>query len=338
MSNELEQTLQQALAAITEAQTLDEIEEWRIKLLGKQGLLTQQLKALGQMDPEVRKVQGVVINLSKTQLQNALNDRSHFLKTELRNAQLAVDAIDVTLPGRGEHCGGRHPITRSIERIENYFSSLGFIIAEGPEIEDQFYNFEALNIPETHPARQTQDTFYFPDGKVLRTHTSPVQIRTLKMARPPIRMIAPGRVYRCDSDLTHTPMFHQIECLMVDTDVTMAQLKSVLQDFLNFFFEQTCQLRFRPSYFPFTEPSAEVDMQCVHCQAKGCRVCSNTGWLEVLGCGMVHPNVLQAVEIDSEQFQGFAFGAGIDRLTMLRYGVNDLRLFFENDLRMLKQF
>lgn len=338
MSNALEPIVAQALTAIAHAQTLDDVEAWRIKLLGKQGLLTEQLKALGQMDPETRKVQGVGINLYKAQLQTALNDRSQFLKDQSRQAQLAKDAIDVTLPGRGELSGGRHPITRSIERIENYFASLGFIIAEGPEIEDQFYNFEALNIPETHPARQTQDTFYFPDGKVLRTHTSPVQIRTLQSTRPPVRVIAPGRVYRCDSDLTHTPMFHQLECLMVDTDVTMAQLKSLLQDFLNFFFEQECQLRFRPSYFPFTEPSAEVDMQCVHCQASGCRVCSQTGWLEVLGCGMVHPNVLTAVEIDPERYQGFAFGVGIDRLTMLRYGIHDLRLLFENDLRMLKQF
>lgn len=338
MTNELQDILAGAMDAIAQSKTLDDLEQCRVQLLGKQGSLTQRLKALGSLSPEDRKTQGAAINQVKLQIQTAISNATAAFKKAAREAQLAEESIDVTLPGRGEKVGTRHPITRSLERIEQYFASIGFIVAQGPEIEDQFHNFEALNIPETHPARQTQDTFYFEDGNVLRTHTSPVQIRTLMQAKPPVKVIAPGRVYRCDSDLTHTPMFHQVECLMVDESVTMAQLKGVLQDFLNFFFEQECQLRFRPSYFPFTEPSAEVDMVCVNCQGQGCRVCSNTGWLEVLGCGMVHPNVLKAVDIDSERYQGFAFGAGIDRLTMLRYGVNDLRLFFDNDMRMLQQF
>ncbi|HEX22052.1 MAG TPA: phenylalanine--tRNA ligase subunit alpha, partial [Chromatiales bacterium] len=253
-------------------------------------------------------------------------------------AKLNAEAIDVTLPGRGQQNGGLHPVTRTLQRIESLFSQLGFEVAEGPEIEDDYHNFEALNIPQSHPARAMHDTFYFDEHTVLRTHTSPVQIRVMQERQPPLRIIAPGRVYRCDSDLTHTPMFHQIEGLLVDENVTFADLKGILDDFLRNFFEQDLKVRFRPSYFPFTEPSAEADIECVMCAGKGCRVCSHTGWLEVLGCGMVHPKVFEHVDINNEKYTGFAFGMGVERLAMLRYGVNDLRLFFENDLRFLRQF
>ena len=246
--------------------------------------------------------------------------------------------MDVTLPGRGQQAGGLHPVTRTLNRVEELFRGMGFDVAEGPEIEDDYHNFEALNIPPSHPARAMHDTFYFDEHTVLRTHTSPVQIRVMAEKKPPLRIIAPGRVYRCDSDITHTPMFHQLEGLLVDDKTTFADLKGILDEFLKAFFEKDLAVRFRPSYFPFTEPSAEVDMQCVMCGGEGCRVCSHTGWIEILGCGMVHPKVLGHVNIDSETYTGFAFGMGIERLTMLRYGVNDLRLFFENDLRFLRQF
>jgi len=247
--------------------------------------------------------------------------------------------VDVTLPGRGQHNGGLHPVTRTMQRIESLFSQLGFSVEEGPEIEDDFHNFEALNIPEHHPARAMHDTFYFDANTLLRTHTSPVQVRHMEKEQPPLRIIAPGRVYRCDSDLTHTPMFHQIEGLLVDENVSFADLMGTLSDFLKLFFEnEDLKTRFRPSYFPFTEPSSEVDIQCVMCAGEGCRVCGHTGWLEVLGCGMVHPKVFESVNIDNEKFTGYAFGMGVERLAMLRYGVNDLRLFFENDIKFLQQF
>ena len=252
--------------------------------------------------------------------------------------KLASESIDVTLPGRGEHTGGLHPVTRTRQRIEDFFVRLGYDVAEGPEVEDDFHNFEALNIPGHHPARAMHDTFYFGDGRLLRTHTSSVQIHSMEKQAPPLRIICPGRVYRCDSDLTHTPMFHQVEGLLIDQDVSFADLKGVLQCFLREYFEKELNVRFRPSYFPFTEPSAEVDIECVICDGKGCRVCSHTGWLEVLGCGMVHPNVFAHTGVDAEQYSGFAFGMGVERLAMLRYGVNDLRLFFENDIKFLKQF
>jgi phenylalanyl-tRNA synthetase alpha chain len=260
------------------------------------------------------------------------------LEKEALDAKLAAEAVDVTLPGRGQATGGLHPVTMTLQRIEKLFSQLGFEVAEGPEIEDDYHNFEALNIPESHPARAMHDTFYFDNHTVLRTHTSPVQIRVMQEKKPPLRVIAPGRVYRCDSDLTHTPMFHQIEGLLVDEDVSFAQLKGILDEFLRRFFERELAVRFRPSYFPFTEPSAEADIQCVHCNGAGCRVCSHTGWLEILGCGMVHPNVFKHVDVDSEKYTGLAFGIGVERLAMLRYGVSDLRLYFENDLRFLEQF
>ncbi|HHH46450.1 MAG TPA: phenylalanine--tRNA ligase subunit alpha, partial [Thiotrichales bacterium] len=278
------------------------------------------------------------INQAKQALQQAIESRRDTLAREALERRLVEERVDVTLPGRRRPAGGWHPVTRTLQRIESLFSQLGFEVAEGPEIEDDFHNFEALNIPPHHPARAMHDTFYLEDGHVLRTHTSPVQIRVMEQTRPPLRIIAPGRVYRCDSDVTHTPMFHQVEGLMVDTDVSFADLKGVLDEFLRRFFERDLAVRFRPSYFPFTEPSAEVDIQCVMCGGEGCRVCGHSGWLEVLGCGMVHPKVFEHVGIDNEAWTGFAFGMGVERLAMLRYGVNDLRLFFENDLRFLAQF
>ena len=328
----------QALAAIEEATDLKALDEARVQYLGKKGVLTEQLKALGSLPHEERKAAGQRINEAKQAVQHAIEARRTTLEQEELASRLAADRIDVTLPGRGQQSGGLHPVTRTLERIEALFAGLGFAVAEGPEIEDDHHNFAALNIPETHPARAMHDTFYFDAHTVLRTHTSPVQIRVMENQAPPLRVIAPGRVYRCDSDLTHTPMFHQVEGLLVDKDVSFADLKGLLDQFLKHFFERDLGVRFRPSYFPFTEPSAEVDMECVMCGGKGCRVCSHTGWLEVLGCGMVHPKVFEAVGIDNEQYTGFAFGMGVERLAMLRYGVNDLRLFFENDLRFLRQF
>ncbi|MCW9058419.1 MAG: phenylalanine--tRNA ligase subunit alpha [Gammaproteobacteria bacterium] len=329
---------QQAIAAIEQAVDLKTLDDARVHYLGKKGVLTEQLKTLGSLPHEERKAAGQKINEAKQAVQQAIEARRATLEQEEMASRLAADRIDVTLPGRGSRSGGLHPVTRTLERIQDLFAGMGFAVAEGPEIEDDYHNFEALNIPETHPARAMHDTFYFDAHTVLRTHTSPVQIRVMEHQAPPLRVIAPGRVYRCDSDLTHTPMFHQVEGLLVDKDVSFADLKGLLDQFLKHFFERDLGVRFRPSYFPFTEPSAEVDMECVMCGGKGCRVCSHTGWLEVLGCGMVHPKVFESVGIDNEQYTGFAFGMGVERLAMLRYGVNDLRLFFENDLRFLRQF
>jgi phenylalanyl-tRNA synthetase alpha chain len=323
------------VAAAADMQALDQI---RVQYLGKKGYFTEQMKALGKLSPEERPAAGQVINQAKEKVQQSLEARKNTLKDAQLNARLESEKVDVTLPGRGQHSGGLHPVTQTLQRIEALFTQLGFSVAEGPEIEDDFHNFESLNIPETHPARAMHDTFYFDAHTLLRTHTSPVQVRTMEQQQPPLRVIAPGRVYRCDSDLTHTPMFHQVEGLMVDEAVSFADLKGILDDFLRNFFERDLEVRFRPSYFPFTEPSAEADIQCVMCGGAGCRVCSHTGWLEVLGCGMVHPEVFRHVGIDSEKYTGFAFGMGVERLAMLRYGVNDLRLFFENDLRFLQQF
>lgn len=323
---------------IASAEDLAALDRLRVQYLGKQGVLTAQLKALGRVPPDDRPRMGKVINQAKRSLQTALEARRHELESAQFERALQSQAIDVTLPGRGHTPGGVHPVTRALTRIESIFVQAGFTIAEGPEIEDDYYNFEALNIPEHHPARAMHDTFYFDHRTVLRTHTSPVQIRVMQTSAPPLRVIAAGRVYRCDSDVTHTPMFHQIEGFMVDEDVSFADLKGILVDFAQAFFERELALRFRPSYFPFTEPSAEVDIQCVICNGQGCRVCSSTGWLEVLGCGMVHPQVLANVGIDNEAYTGYAFGMGVERLALLRYGVSDLRLFFENDLRFLAQF
>ncbi|MCU7846350.1 MAG: phenylalanine--tRNA ligase subunit alpha [Candidatus Thiodiazotropha sp. (ex Monitilora ramsayi)] len=335
---DLQGLIEKAEQAIAGAETLPALDDVRVSYLGKSGLLTTQLKKLGTLPPEQRPQAGQAINKAKQSLQQAIEVRKGELETEALAARLSSEKIDVTLPGRGLHRGGLHPVTRTLDRIERLFAHAGFDVAEGPEIEDDYHNFEALNIPEHHPARAMHDTFYFDAHLLLRTHTSPVQIRTMEHEGPPLKIIAPGRVYRCDSDLTHTPMFHQVEGLLVDENVSFADLKGVLYDFLSSFFERELELRFRPSYFPFTEPSAEVDIECVMCGGDGCRVCSHTGWLEVLGCGMVHPEVFRHVGIDSEKYTGYAFGMGVERLTMLRYGVNDLRLFFENDLRFLKQF
>ena len=337
--SDLEQVLTQAQQAVADASDLQQLDQLRVQYLGKKGEFTAQLKALGQLPAEQRKDAGQVINEAKRNLQAAIEQRKSTLEAEKLNARLQEETIDVSMPGRGQNNGGLHPVTRTMQRIEKLFSNLGFDIAEGPEIEDDYHNFEALNIPSHHPARAMHDTFYFDTNTLLRTHTSPVQVREMETTKPPLRLIAPGRVYRCDSDLTHTPMFHQVEGLMVDRDVSFADLMGTLDSFLRLFFENDdLQTRFRPSYFPFTEPSSEVDIQCVMCGGEGCRVCSHTGWLEVLGCGMVHPEVFKHAGIDNEEFTGYAFGMGVERLAMLRYGVNDLRLFFENDLRFLKQF
>ena len=337
--SDLEQVLTQAQQAVADASDLQQLDQLRVQYLGKKGEFTAQLKALGQLPAEQRKDAGQVINEAKRSLQTSIEQRKSALEADKLNTRLREETIDVSMPGRGQSNGGLHPVTRTMQRIEQLFSNLGFDIAEGPEIEDDYHNFEALNIPSHHPARAMHDTFYFDANTLLRTHTSPVQVREMETTKPPLRLIAPGRVYRCDSDLTHTPMFHQVEGLMVDHDVSFSDLMGTLDSFLRLFFENdNLQTRFRPSYFPFTEPSSEVDIQCVMCAGEGCRVCGHTGWLEVLGCGMVHPEVFKHAGIDNEEFTGYAFGMGVERLAMLRYGVNDLRLFFENDLRFLKQF
>jgi len=328
----------EALAAIAAAKALPELEEQRVSLLGKKGELTLQLKQLGQLAADERRARGAEINQAKEQVEQAISARRQELESQELALQLARERLDVSLPGRRRGGGGMHPVTRTIERMSTFFESVGFEVVEGPEIEDDWHNFEALNIPPAHPARAMHDTFYIDPTTVLRTHTSPVQVRVMQSSEPPIRVICPGRVYRCDSDLTHSPMFHQVEGLVIAEGTGMPDLKGMVTDFLRAFFEQELSVRFRPSYFPFTEPSAEVDMQCVICGGGGCRVCSNTGWLEIMGCGMVHPRVLEMSGIDAERFSGYAFGMGVERLAMLRYGVNDLRLFFENDMRFLKQF
>ncbi len=334
----LAELVDQAKQAIADASDLQSLDQLRVNYLGKKGLLTAQLKLLGTLPHEQRREAGQEINKAKQVVQVGLESRKEQLEQIQLAEKLSAETIDISLPGRGQPSGGLHPVTRTMQRIEQLFQQMGYSIATGPEIEDDFHNFEALNIPETHPARAMHDTFYFDAHTLLRTHTSPVQVRTMEEQGPPLRLIAPGRVYRCDSDITHTPMFHQVEGLMVDESASFADLKGLLMDFLQNFFEKDLEVRFRPSYFPFTEPSAECDIQCVMCNGKGCRVCSHTGWLEVLGCGMVHPEVFSHVGIDSEKYTGFAFGMGVERLAMLRYGVNDLRLFFENDLRFLRQF
>ena len=325
-----------ALQACPDQPTLEQV---KATYLGKNGQLTELLKSLGAMPADERKIAGARINEAKQAVEAALKSRREALQQVELDRQLTAETLDVTLPGRGLAQGGLHPVSRTLTRIQALFRSIGFEVATGPEIETDFYNFTALNIPEDHPARAMHDTFYLQSGELLRTHTSPVQVRYMQTHQPPLRIIAPGRVYRCDSDVTHTPMFHQVEGLWVDEAVSFADLKGVLADFMRNFFERDdLPVRFRPSFFPFTEPSAEMDIGCVMCGGEGCRVCSHTGWLEVLGCGMVHPNVFRHVEIDTERYVGFAFGLGVERLAMLRYGVDDLRLFFENDLRFLKQF
>ncbi|KAF0809875.1 phenylalanyl-tRNA synthetase subunit alpha [Alcanivorax sp. S71-1-4] len=335
----LETLTRAALDAVNAAADLRALDEVRVNYLGKKGEISQLLKGLGKLSAEERPQAGALINEARDAVQQALETRREAMEQAALNAQLAGERVDVTLPGRGELPGNLHPVTRTRRRIEDFFAGLGYDVAEGPEVEDDFHNFEALNIPGHHPARAMHDTFYFGDGRLLRTHTSPVQIRVMENGKPPFRIIAPGRVYRCDSDLTHTPMFHQVEGLLVDQNITFADLRGTVAAFLRAFFEvDDLAVRFRPSYFPFTEPSAEVDIGCTHCGGNGCRVCKQTGWLEVMGCGMVHPTVLRHGGVDPEQYSGFAFGMGIERLAMLRYGVNDLRMFFENDIRFLSQF
>jgi phenylalanyl-tRNA synthetase alpha chain len=330
--------VEQALADVDSSSNLAALDEVRVRLLGKKGLLTDQLKSLGSLSAAERPAAGQRINDAKASIQAALEMHRIRLEQAALEKDLAKGTIDVTLPGRGQEAGSMHPVTRTRLRIERIFAQAGFQVATGPEVEDDYHNFEALNIPRNHPARAMHDTFYFPDGRLLRTHTSPVQIRSMRAQRPPLAVIAPGRVYRMDSDMTHTPMFHQVEGMAVGENVSFANLKGMLHTFVERFFERPLGMRLRPSYFPFTEPSAEADIECVFCNGTGCRVCKQTGWLEILGCGMIHPNVLAAAGIDSERWQGYAFGMGIDRLAMLRYGVDDLRLFFENDLQFLKQF
>lgn len=338
MSESLESLLRQAERELAAATGLIALDQIRVRYLGKKGLFTQRMNELGRLPPEERPAAGKAINDARQAFQQLLEARRGILKQAEREARLAAEALDVTLPGRGQGVAGLHPVTLTLRRIEQVFARVGFQVAQGPEIEDDYHNFEALNIPAQHPARAMHDTFYIDQHTLLRTHTSPVQIRVMEQGQPPFKIIAPGRVYRCDSDLTHTPMFHQVEGFLVDKGVSFADLRGVVDEFLRAFFEQDVKVRFRPSYFPFTEPSAEVDIGCVMCQGEGCRVCGQSGWLEVMGCGMIHPKVFKAVGVDPERYTGFAFGLGVERLAMLRYGIDDLRLFFENDLRFLEQF
>ncbi|WP_457569884.1 phenylalanine--tRNA ligase subunit alpha [Desulfurobacterium sp.] len=334
----LEKLKSKFIEELSKIENLKNLDELRVKYIGRKGEVTSLLKRIPELPPEERKSFGKACNELKKEIESLLQNKINDLKAKEKEERLKREFIDITLPGRKIPSGALHPITKTLAEITKIFTSMGFAIASGPEIETDFYNFEALNIPKGHPAREMQDTFYIKDEVVLRTHTSPVQIRVMESTNPPIQIIAPGKVYRKDADLTHTPMFHQVEGLMVDRSVTFADLKGVLELFLREFFGSETKVRFRPSFFPFTEPSAEVDIGCVICGGKGCKVCKGTGWLEVLGCGMVDPAVFKAVNIDPEVYQGFAFGMGVERLTMLKYGIDDLRLFFENDLRFIKQF
>ncbi len=328
-----------ATASVTAASEPAVLEQLRVQYLGKNGLITTQLKRIGQLPGPERRAFGQSVNKARDVIQSEIEKRLKFLDAQQLELQLLQDSVDITLPGRSMPSGTLHPVTRTLRRIEAIFSKLGFQVADGPEIEDDYHNFEALNIPRHHPARAMHDTFYTEENVLLRTHTSPVQVRFMHSHEPPLYIIAPGKVYRCDSDVTHTPMFHQVEGLVVDQDISFADLKGALVYFLREFFEKDdLQVKFRPSYFPFTEPSAEVDMGCVFCHGEGCRICGHTGWIEILGCGMVHPEVFRHARVDHEKYTGYAFGMGVERLTMLRYGVGDLRLFFENDLDFLDQF
>lgn len=327
-----------ALSELSVVTGEEELQSLKVRFLGKKGELTAIMKGIGSLSPEERPLIGQVVNSVRDCLETAFEERSVSLKEKLRKDRLKSEKIDVTLPGRRTPMGTKHPVTLVIDEISDIFAGLGFLVAEGPEIELDYYNFEALNFPKDHPARDMQDTFFVQDNLLLRTHTSPVQIRTMLKQKPPVRIIAPGTVYRCDSDATHSPMFHQIEGLMVDKGVTFGDLKGILTVFTNQMFGSDIGVRLRPSFFPFTEPSAEVDIACVICRGKGCRVCKNSGWLEILGAGMVDPEVFRHVEYDSEQISGFAFGMGIERVAMLKYGINDMRLLFENDVRFLSQF
>lgn len=345
MQERLEEIKTQALESIESASSEEDLENIRVRVLGRKGELTMILKAIGKLSAEERPKIGQLANKLKKKIDGSINARKEALKgfhvrglVSAPDGFFAATTVDPTLPGRQRRLGRLHPITQVMDEICSVFERMGFTVAQGPEVELDFYNFEALNIPADHPARDMHDTFYIDDKILLRTHTSPIQIHAMERHRPPIRIIAPGKVYRCDSDITHTPMFHQVEGLMVDRDVSFAGLKGVLTAFVQQIFDSDTLVRFRPSFFPFTEPSAEIDIQCVICRGKGCRICSHTGWLEVLGAGMVHPEVFRHVGYDTEEFSGFAFGLGVERIAMLRFGIDDIRLFYDNDLRFLQQF
>jgi phenylalanyl-tRNA synthetase alpha chain len=333
--DELKKQAREELGAVSDEAALQNL---KARFLGKKGVITEILKGMKDLSPEERPRMGQLVNEAKTFVEELVESRLDSIREEKKNRSLFEERIDVTLPGKGLPVGAKHPVTQVMEEVVSIFERMGFEVAEGPEVETDYYNFEALNIPKNHPARDMQDTFYISDDVVLRTHTSPVQIRVMEKLKPPVKIIAPGRVYRNDSDVSHTPMFHQIEGLLVDEHVTFGDLKGVLTEFVRLVFGEGIGVRFRPSFFPFTEPSAEVDMQCMICDGKGCRVCKDTGWLEILGCGMVDPEVFKSVGYDSSKYSGFAFGMGIERITMLKFGINDIRLFFENDVRFLRQF
>ena len=340
MEQQLEDLRQQAVAELQKATGREALSELRIKYLGKKGSLTAALRGVGSMDPALRPRMGQIVNDIRSKLEEIINARMEEIKQSELDSKIASERIDVTLPGRRMADGGKHPLTITLDKIKETFMRMGFDIAEGPEVEKDYYNFEALNFPADHPARDMQDSFYITGDLLLRTHTSPVQARTMQAAEPnsPIRIIAPGKVYRWDYDATHSPMFHQVEGLVVGEDITFADLKGTLELFIHEIFGSSVKVRFRPSFFPFTEPSAEVDISCVMCSGDGCRVCSGTGWLEILGCGMVHPRVLELSHYDPGKVNGFAFGMGVERIAMLVYGIDDLRLFFDNDMRFLRQF
>jgi len=338
MQEKLEEVKDQAQAELAQASDEVSLQNLKAKFLGRKGVITEILKGMKDVAQEDRPKMGVMINEVKTFVEELFDQKSNQIKEEKKRRSITEEKIDTTLPSRSLPVGAKHPVSQVMEEVINIFEKMGFEVAEGPEIETDYYNFEALNIPKNHPARDMQDTFYISDDIVLRTHTSPVQIRVMEKEEPPIKIIAPGRVYRCDSDVSHTPMFHQIEGLLIDKDITFGDLKGVLTEFLRLIFGEGIGVRFRPSFFPFTEPSAEVDIECVICEGQGCRVCKDSGWLEILGCGMVDPEVFKSVNYDPEIYSGFAFGMGIERITMLKFGINDIRLFFENDVRFLRQF
>lgn len=338
MKRQLEELKERALKELDAVESIQALRDFRVKLLGRKGELKAILKGMGRLSPEERPLVGQMANQVKTILEKAIEQKEELLRQREEEERLSSEEIDITLPGRGPELGGLHPLTRVLREIEEVFVSMGFQVAQGPEVEMDYYNFEALNIPSHHPARDMQDTFYLEGGLLLRTHTSPVQIRVMERFRPPVRIIAPGKVYRRDADVSHAPMFHQVEGLLVDEVTTFAELKGVLEEFALRVFGPRTLVRFRPSYFPFTEPSAEMDIGCVICGGKGCRVCKGSGWLEILGCGMVDPAVYSFVNYDPQRYRGFAFGLGVERITMLKYGIDDIRLFYENDLRFLRQF
>ena len=339
MQDQLNRILEEAKSQLEKATDRGQAEELRIRLLGKKGELTQILKGMGKLSPEERKSTGQKVNSVKGQIENMLESKFDELREKAKEAQFKVERIDVTEPGRRPKLGAKHPLTVTMEEISKVFMSMGFSIVEGPEVETVFNNFDALNAAPDHPARDMTDTFYITDDVLLRTQTSPVQVRTLLKQKPPIKVISPGRCFRCDTpDATHSPMFHQIEGLVVDEGITMADLKGTLDKFAKQLFGPDTKTKFRPHHFPFTEPSAEVDVSCFKCGGKGCRVCKGSGWIEILGCGMVHPNVLKVGGLDTEKYTGFAFGLGVERVAMLKYGVDDIRLFYENDMRFIEQF